>query len=125
MGPPPLRSREFQRGPPLSTKPSKASGAGYDLSGLCKPWEIWGHQEKPKAPEGIATELFALSERRTSTQKVCLCARSCSYARTPGTSSKAKPMTPHRAKSHARFIRFHALPAGEVTLLILQRLSLQ
>jgi hypothetical protein len=34
-------------------------------------------------------------------------------------------MTPYRAKSPTRFIRFRALPAGEVTLLILQRLSLR
>jgi hypothetical protein len=34
-------------------------------------------------------------------------------------------MTPYWAKSHTRFIRFRALPADEVTLLILQRLSLR
>ena len=47
------------------------------------------------------------------------------YARTPGTSSGAKPLMPYRAKSPTRFIRFRALPADEVTLLILQRPSLQ
>jgi hypothetical protein len=33
--------------------------------------------------------------------------------------SRREPMMRWRAKSPTRFIRFHALPAGEVTLLIL------
>ena len=49
MGPPPLGNSGFQRGPPLSTKPSKPSGARYDLSGLCEGWETSGRRPAPKA----------------------------------------------------------------------------
>ena len=64
MGPPPQLRRGFQRGPSLSTKPSKASGAGYDLSGFCKLWEILGHQERPKATAEATPENYHLNYLR-------------------------------------------------------------
>jgi len=90
----------------------------WTLGNLGPPRAAEGHRRRHA--RGIATwTICALGTTNEHKQKVCLCDHSCSYARTPGTSSRRKPMMPQRAKGPARFIQFRALPADEVTLLIL------
>jgi hypothetical protein len=109
--------------PRLSKSPLNPRALAMTLTGVVKLWETTksGRRPPPKPRQReLPPELFAPLERPNEhKQKVCLCACSCSYARTTGISSRRKPMMPHRAKGHARIIWFRALPADEVTLLIL------
>ena len=69
--------------------------ANRATAGVVKLWEIWGHQERPKAtaegtPQELPPELFELLERRMSTSSRSAYATiHVPMPEHPGTSSRA------------------------------------
>jgi hypothetical protein len=72
-------------------------------------WETWGHRERTPgvASSARAWTMYPVFGHRNINRRI------------------GRPLLMLISKSHTRFIRFRALPADEVTLSILQWLSLQ